>query len=331
MGCWPRRWIQPPIPAGERRWNVHAEHQHQAKAIGPRLTRRDEKLNEQLVPLFDPSGRLFLASDGAAGITGQVIWNDARANISELAFARRALIAPHSNPNTTLFIVVSGGGWVQVGDERVPIKLWREGKLLTGRVPTGSLGVVAAAFFAIDAVTDKEILTAYQWLAEREGARTDLVASAHSVRILLVTLLVPIFETMRAFGLLNSYTALVLPYIVLNLPVCTLVLVSFFQSIPRDLENAAMIDGCSRWGAFWRVAMPAAVPGLTVAKDSGVLATGAVPTKDAASTRFAAASGLEPPVAAMTPAPIPATTRPASTRRNLRRNRGVGQRKPNSG
>lgn len=40
-----------------------AEHQHQAKAIAPRLRRRDEKLNEQLLPLFDPSGRLFLASD----------------------------------------------------------------------------------------------------------------------------------------------------------------------------------------------------------------------------------------------------------------------------
>lgn len=40
-----------------------AEHQHLAKAIAPRVQRRDEKLNEQLVPLFDPSGRLFLASD----------------------------------------------------------------------------------------------------------------------------------------------------------------------------------------------------------------------------------------------------------------------------
>jgi HK97 family phage portal protein len=40
-----------------------AEHQHQSKAIGPRLQRRDEKLNEQLVPLFDPTGRLFLASE----------------------------------------------------------------------------------------------------------------------------------------------------------------------------------------------------------------------------------------------------------------------------
>jgi len=40
-----------------------AEHQHMAKAVAPRLRRRDEKLNEQLVPLYDPSGRLFLASE----------------------------------------------------------------------------------------------------------------------------------------------------------------------------------------------------------------------------------------------------------------------------
>ena len=85
----------------------------------------------------------------------------------------------------------------------------------------------------------------------------------------LVTLLVPIFETMRALGLLNTYTALVLPYVVLNLPVCTLVLVGFFQSIPRDLENAAMIDGCTRLGAPWRVVVPLAAPGVFTA---GILA-----------------------------------------------------------
>ena len=85
----------------------------------------------------------------------------------------------------------------------------------------------------------------------------------------LVTLLVPIFETMRALGLLNTYIALVLPYVVLNLPVCTLVLVGFFQSIPRDLENAAMIDGCTRLGALWRVVVPLAAPGVFTA---GILA-----------------------------------------------------------
>jgi len=85
----------------------------------------------------------------------------------------------------------------------------------------------------------------------------------------LVTLLIPIFETMRTLGLLNTYAALVLPYVVLSLPVCTLVLVSFFQSIPRDLENAAMIDGATRFGAMWRVVLPLSAPGVFTA---GILA-----------------------------------------------------------
>ena len=103
-------------------------------------------------------------------------------------------------------------------------------------------------------------------LRRRQLILTCIVASS---MFPLVTRLVPIFETMRALNLLNTYTALVLPYIVLNLPVCTLVLVSFFQAIPKDLENAAMIDGCTRLGALWRVVVPLAAPGVFTA---GILA-----------------------------------------------------------
>ena len=103
-------------------------------------------------------------------------------------------------------------------------------------------------------------------LKYRQAILTTIIASS---MFPLVTLLVPIFETFRAFGLLNSYAALVIPYVVLNLPVCTLVLVSFFQSIPRDLENAAMIDGCTRIGALMRVVVPLAAPGVFTA---GILA-----------------------------------------------------------
>jgi multiple sugar transport system permease protein len=103
-------------------------------------------------------------------------------------------------------------------------------------------------------------------LKRRQLVLTCIVASS---MFPLVTLLVPIFETMRTLGLLNTYTALILPYTVLNLPVCTLVLVSFFQSIPKDLENAAMIDGCTRMGALWRVVVPLAAPGVFTA---GILA-----------------------------------------------------------
>jgi multiple sugar transport system permease protein len=85
----------------------------------------------------------------------------------------------------------------------------------------------------------------------------------------LVTLLVPLFEIMRALSLLNTWTALVLPYTVLSLPICTLMLVSFFEGIPRDLENAAMIDGCTRMGALFKVVVPLAAPGVFTA---GILA-----------------------------------------------------------
>lgn len=85
----------------------------------------------------------------------------------------------------------------------------------------------------------------------------------------LVTLLVPLFEIMRTLNLLNTWVALVLPYTVLSLPVCTLMLVSFFEGIPRDLENAAMIDGCTRMGALFKVVVPLCAPGVFTA---GILA-----------------------------------------------------------
>src|SRR5918994_2104377 len=85
----------------------------------------------------------------------------------------------------------------------------------------------------------------------------------------LVTLLVPLFEIMRALNLLNTWIALILPYTVLSLPVCTLILVSFFEGIPQDLENSAMIDGCTRLGALFKVVVPLSAPGVFTA---GILA-----------------------------------------------------------
>lgn len=55
---------------------------------------------------------------GTTGLTGQVIHSDGRGVVTELAFARGARIEAHSNPNTTWLIVIEGGGWVSVGDER---------------------------------------------------------------------------------------------------------------------------------------------------------------------------------------------------------------------
>jgi quercetin dioxygenase-like cupin family protein len=58
---------------------------------------------------------------GTEGVSGQPIHSDARGAVTELAFARGARIEPHTNPNTTWLVVIEGGGWVGVGDERTRV------------------------------------------------------------------------------------------------------------------------------------------------------------------------------------------------------------------
>lgn len=70
---------------------------------------------------FGPGHRRRRPREGARGLADQTIWSDPRARVTELAFSSRALVAPQISPDLGLFIVVAGGGWVQVGDERTPI------------------------------------------------------------------------------------------------------------------------------------------------------------------------------------------------------------------
>ena len=70
---------------------------------------------------FGPGHRRPGGPEGSHGVADQVLWNDDRAHVSELAFTRRAFLPPQTSPRVALFVVVSGGGWVQVDDERVAI------------------------------------------------------------------------------------------------------------------------------------------------------------------------------------------------------------------
>ena len=77
-----------------------------------------------------------------------------------------------------------------------------------------------------------------------------------------VVMLIPAFVLLKFFGLLDTRASLVLVYVVILLPFSVMTMRGFYQSIPRDLEEAAMIDGCSRVGALFRVVLPAVMPGL---------------------------------------------------------------------
>ncbi len=78
----------------------------------------------------------------------------------------------------------------------------------------------------------------------------------------LVMIIAPIFRLLSPLGLTNSLTGLVLVYTAFNVPFATFLMQSFFDAIPRDLEEAAMIDGSTRFGALLRIVLPLTLPGL---------------------------------------------------------------------
>ena len=78
----------------------------------------------------------------------------------------------------------------------------------------------------------------------------------------LVMLIAPIFKILSPLGLTNSLTGLVIVYSAFNVPFATFLMQSFFDGIPKDLEEAAMIDGDTRLGALRRIVLPLTLPGV---------------------------------------------------------------------
>ncbi len=78
----------------------------------------------------------------------------------------------------------------------------------------------------------------------------------------LLMIIAPIYKIVASLGLLNSLTSLILVYTAFNVPFATFLMQSFFDGIPKDLEDAAMMDGCTRFQALRKVILPLTLPGL---------------------------------------------------------------------
>ena len=78
----------------------------------------------------------------------------------------------------------------------------------------------------------------------------------------LVVLIVPIYVMFRTYGLLNSLTGVIVAEVGFLMPYAVLILVPYFASLPPELEDAARVDGCTRFGAFARTVLPLSAPGL---------------------------------------------------------------------
>lgn len=93
---------------------------------------------------------------------------------------------------------------------------------------------------------------------------TRLVGSALVVSQMIpgVLLLIPLYVLMRNLGLLSTYSALIIVYCTFMIPLVTFMLKGFFDAIPRELEEAAEMDGCSRLGFMVRILVPLSGPGI---------------------------------------------------------------------
>jgi ABC-type glycerol-3-phosphate transport system permease component len=94
------------------------------------------------------------------------------------------------------------------------------------------------------------------------GANVFLIFLLFTKMLPETLLVVPYFQLMSSLGLIDTYLALILAYSSFALPFSVWMLIGFFRTIPREIDEAAIIDGASRLEAFWRVVLPLSRPGL---------------------------------------------------------------------
>jgi multiple sugar transport system permease protein len=80
-----------------------------------------------------------------------------------------------------------------------------------------------------------------------------------------IAIAAPLFKLWTDIGIFDTYLGLIIPYLTFALPLSIYILVSFFREIPKDLEEAALVDGATRFQAFRKVVVPLAAPGLATA------------------------------------------------------------------
>jgi multiple sugar transport system permease protein len=125
--------------------------------------------------------------------------------------------------------------------------------------------VVVAIFSTVIAVVVASLgaygLTRLRWRGSNVFG--SLVLVAYLVPVIL--LFIPMYQILASAGLTNSLRGLMVVYPALALPFATWLLMGYYASIPEELENAALIDGCTRFQAWYRVVLPLAAPALMAA------------------------------------------------------------------
>lgn len=80
-----------------------------------------------------------------------------------------------------------------------------------------------------------------------------------------VTVVIPYFVIMRNLGLIDTQIAIIIAFVGLNLPTTIWLMMTFYEELPKEIEQSAMLDGCGPWERFYKIVLPLSAPGLAVA------------------------------------------------------------------
>jgi len=153
--------------------------------------------------------------------------------------------------------------WVQF---KPTLQGWRFVLITAGERTFRSLrNSIVIAFFSSAAVLMLGSMAGYA-LARfifRKWKNNDIAVWILSNRMVPpVAILIPYFLIMRTLRLLDNPLSIIIAHTILNLPLGVWLMIDFFKDLPKDLDDAALIDGCSYLGAFFRIALPLVAPGL---------------------------------------------------------------------
>lgn len=137
--------------------------------------------------------------------------------------------------------------------------------LLSGRFGQSYFNSIVVSLGSVVLALPFAAMTGYAFARFSTGGRFARFLMLATQMLPPVALVLPSFTLLRGLALTNSLTGLTIVYAAINLPFLTWILMSFFKAIPVDLEWAAMTDGATAWGAFWRIVLPVSLPGIAAA------------------------------------------------------------------
>ncbi len=158
---------------------------------------------------------------------------------------------------------LAGNPWVIQGD--VTLEHYRN-LLLETSFPVYFRNTVVVTVLVVAVSMVISVLAAYSLARMRFWGSATLATGIFLTYLVPETLLfIPMFKIVGGLGLLNSYWSLVLVYPTLVVPFCTWILIGYFSSIPRELDEAALIDGCNHFQMLTKIFIPVAKPGIIAA------------------------------------------------------------------